>query len=66
MKIILTLVGIVALLLGLLWAGQGMGYVTWHPAGMQPSFMVGDMGWTYKGIALAVVGLVIIWWSRRR
>ena len=66
MKIVLMIVGIVALLVGLLWVGQGMGYITWHPAGMQPSVMVGDMGWTYKGVALAVVGILIIMWARRR
>ena len=65
MKTLLTIVGVIALALGLLWVGQGLGYITWHPANMQPSFMVGDMHWVYYGAALAVLGLFIIGWSRR-
>jgi hypothetical protein len=65
MKTLLLIVGVVALLAGLVWVGQGLGYITWHPAGMAPSFMVGDMHWTYYGAALAVLGLFVIAWSRR-
>ncbi len=65
MKAVLMIVGLIALALGLLWVGQGLGYVTWHPAGMKPSFMIGDMHWTYYGAALAVVGVLIMAWSRR-
>jgi len=65
MKTLLTIVGLVALVLGLIWVGQGMGWLTWHPANMHPSFMVGDMHWTYYGAELAVLGVLIIGWSRR-
>jgi hypothetical protein len=65
MKTVLLIVGILALAAGLVWVGQGLGYITWHPAGMQPSFMVGDMHWTYYGAGLAVLGLLVIAWSRR-
>jgi hypothetical protein len=66
MRTILMIVGVLAFLMGLVWIGQGLGYLTWHPAGMQASFMVGDMHWTYYGAGLAAVGLVIILMARRR
>jgi hypothetical protein len=52
--------------LGLFWAGQGYGLIQWPPHAAGQFTMVGDEGWTYKGTALAVVGLIMIWWSRRR
>ncbi|HEY5337523.1 MAG TPA: hypothetical protein VIJ85_04920 [Rhizomicrobium sp.] len=61
MKTLLMLVGIVALAVGLLWIGQGTGYVHW-PA---TSFMISQMKWAYYGGGLAVLGLIIIGWSRR-
>jgi len=66
MRTLLMIVGVLAFLMGLVWIGQGLGYVTWHPAGMAPSFMVGDMHWTYYGAALAAVGLIVIMLARRR
>jgi hypothetical protein len=66
MRFILMLVGILALLAGIIWAGQGLGYITYTPPGMHPSFMIGDKHWTYYGAALAVVGLLVIMFSRRR
>jgi hypothetical protein len=65
MKTVLLIVGIIALLAGLTWAGQGLGIVTWHPAGSAPSFMVNNHVWIYYGAALAVLGLLVIGWSRR-
>jgi hypothetical protein len=66
MRIVLMIVGVIAFLLGLVWIGQGLGYLTWTPAGMHPSFMIGDMHWTYYGCGLAVLGLIIILYARRR
>ncbi|MGN6515857.1 MAG: hypothetical protein ACTHLR_08450 [Rhizomicrobium sp.] len=65
MKTILLVVGIIALVVGLLWAGQGYGLIQWPPHRPGQFTMVGDMGWTYKGVALAVAGLIAILWSRR-
>jgi NhaP-type Na+/H+ or K+/H+ antiporter len=62
MKTALTLIGIVALAMGLLWMGQGSGYIPW-PAS---SFMISQTVWIYYGAALAVVGLVLIIFARRR
>jgi hypothetical protein len=57
----LTIFGILALLIGLLWIGQGTGIVAWP----QSSFMISQIQWAYYGAALAVVGLVLIWRGRR-
>jgi len=50
------LIGIVLLLAGLVFLGQGSGYFP-YPAS---SFMVGQSRWIYYGGAIAVVGLVLI------
>jgi hypothetical protein len=62
MRIFLTLVGIAALLIGLLWVGQGTGYIHW-PAS---SFMISQMKWAYYGAVLAIVGVLVILYARRR
>jgi len=61
MKTAMLLVGIAAVLLGLLFVGQGLGYVPWP----KTSFMIGEMVWAYRGAAIFVVGLVLIVVSRR-
>ena len=53
--------GVVALLVGLVWIGQGTGVFP-YPA---QSFMINQMPWTWRGALLAVVGIVAIVWSRR-
>jgi hypothetical protein len=58
----LLIFGIAALLIGLLWVGQGSGIVNW-PA---TSFMISQRQWIYYGAALAIVGGVLIIVSRRR
>ena len=60
MKTVLFIIGIVAFLIGLLWIGQGLGYIHW-PAG---TFMTGESRWTIYGAILAVVGLIIMFFSR--
>ena len=61
MKTALTLIGIIALAIGLLWMGQGSGYIPW-PAS---SFMISQTQWIYYGGALAVVGILLIIFARR-
>ncbi len=58
----LLIVGIAAVLVGLLWIGQGTGLVHW-PAS---SFMLDQRVWAAWGAVLAVVGVVLIALSRRR
>jgi hypothetical protein len=61
MRIPFLTLGILALLIGLLWVGQGTGYVNWP----QSSFMIRQIQWAWYGGALAVVGLVLLWRGRR-
>ena len=53
--------GIVAVLLGLLWAGQGSGTIDW-PA---TSPMIDQSQWIIYGALMAIAGLGLIWWARR-
>jgi hypothetical protein len=61
MKAILLIVGLIALVMGLHWIGQGTGIFIW------PSNPVMDNNptWTYVGVGTGLVGLVLIGWSRR-
>lgn len=62
MKTLLLIAGVAALLMGLLWIGQGLGYIHW-PAS---SFMLDQRPWALRGAIAAVVGVVLIVLSRRR
>lgn len=62
MKAALLIVGILAVLMGLLWVGQGLGIVDW-PAS---SLMIDQRPWVTRGALLALVGLILIAASRRR
>ena len=62
MKTALLILGVLGLLVGLLWVGQGAGLVHW-PAS---SFMIDQRPWIVRGAILALVGLVLIVVSRRR
>ena len=62
MKTILLILGIAAVLMGLLWIGQGIGLIMW-PAS---SFMLDQRPWATRGAILAVVGVVLIILARRR
>jgi hypothetical protein len=57
----LLLIGIAALAMGLLWMGQGSGYIPW-PA---ESFMISQVQWVYYGAATAAVGIGLIVIARR-
>jgi len=61
MKTVLTLIGIILLAMGLLFMGQGSGYIPW-PA---TSFMISQIQWVYYGGGIAVVGIILIIISRR-
>jgi hypothetical protein len=62
MKTVLLIVGMLALLAGLLWMGQGAGLVHW-PAS---SFMIDQRPWITRGAILTFVGLILIVLARRR
>jgi len=61
MKAAFLILGILALLIGLLWIGQGTGTINWP----QSSFMIKQTQWAYYGAALAIVGLILIWRAKR-
>ena len=61
MKTVLLILGVLAVLVGLLWVGQGAGWIYW-PAS---SFMIDQRPWITRGVILAVVGVVLILLSRR-
>lgn len=62
MKTVLLIIGIAAVAMGLLWVGQGSGFIHW-PAS---SFMIDQHPWITRGVILAAVGLVLIAVSRVR
>jgi hypothetical protein len=61
MRTALLSIGVIAILIGLIWIGQGTGYFPYPSS----SFMINDIAWAYYGIALAVLGLVAVAVSRR-
>jgi hypothetical protein len=46
----LAVLGVLLLLVGLVWVGQGLGYI-------KGSFMTGDMKWFWIGVGMIVAGL---------
>jgi hypothetical protein len=62
LKGVFAILGVAMILVGGLWALQGLDIVRW-PAS---SFMLGDTTWTRNGIVLAVVGIFLAWFARKR
>ena len=58
---VLLSVGVLMALMGMLWIGQGLGYVHWP----ESSFMLDQRPWADRGAALAVLGLALILVARR-
>jgi hypothetical protein len=61
MRTVVLLAGILLLLLGLLWIGQGTGYFPYPSY----SFMVSEMTWAYRGAGVALAGIIVILLARR-
>ena len=53
----LSIIGFVALAIGLLWIGQGTGVIAWP----RTSFMINQLQWAGYGAVLGAVGLMLIW-----
>ena len=62
MAAVLRIFGILALLMGLLWMGQGAGLIMW-PAS---SFMLAQKVWILWGGALALAGCGLLFLAQRR
>ena len=60
-RMIFTIVGVLALLMGLLWIGQGTGLIRWPSS----SFMIGVSDWVWRGAVLAVGGALMILYGRK-
>jgi uncharacterized membrane protein len=58
---LLLILGLLTLAVGLLWIGQGLGVINWPPS----SFMIKQIQWAGYGMALAALGLVLVWQSKR-
>ena len=63
MRIVTTLVGLLMILSGCVWAMQGLGA---GPAAIMQGPMVNDVHWTYYGAIFAVIGVAEIVWSWMR
>ena len=61
-RTVLTILGVAAVLMGLLWIGRGLGLVRW-PAS---SFMIDVRPWMWRGIVLTLVGVGLLVVARRR
>lgn len=61
MQLALLISGIVLVVVGAVWVGQGTGYFP-YPAS---SFMIDDSKWAYAGAAILALGLLFIASSRR-
>ncbi len=61
MQTLLTFIGIILLIMGFVFMGQGSGFFP-YPAS---SFMINNGKWIYCGGGLAVIGLLLIVFGRR-
>ena len=61
MKTLVLVLGVLALLIGGLWMGQGSGYIPWPKS----SFMIDQRPWIWWGLLLAAVGAAAAFYSRR-
>jgi hypothetical protein len=57
----LSIVGFLALAIGLLWIGQGTGTIRWPSS----SFMINELQWAGYGALLGAIGLILIWQGNR-
>jgi hypothetical protein len=58
-RIVLIVLGVIAVIGGVIWVGQGIGLIP-------GSFMTGDRTWLVIGLIVGVVGIVLIALGLRR
>jgi hypothetical protein len=63
MRIVSTLVGLLMIFMGAVWAMQGLGV---GPQVIMRGFMVNDLHWTVYGVILALLGIGQVVWSNTR
>jgi len=59
MRILAAIIGVLLILVGLVWIGQGLGF-------LKGSVMTGNIMWTWIGIVVAVVGAALAVVALRR
>jgi hypothetical protein len=57
----LFIIGLIALLVGLVWIGQGTGIFPYP----RSSFMINEVQWAYYGAATAIVGFILMVYACR-
>ncbi|MGH6982533.1 MAG: hypothetical protein ACREFC_15130 [Stellaceae bacterium] len=60
-RLVLLIVGVLAVIFGVVWIGQGTGHFPYPKS----SFMIDQMPWAWRGGVLAVIGLIAVFVSRR-
>lgn len=61
LRALIVAIGVLMAAMGLLWIGQGLGYIRW-PAS---SFMIDQSPWITRGAILALCGVALVFWGRR-
>ncbi len=61
LRTILSILGVLIVLTGLVWIGQGSGYFP-YPAS---SFMINQSPWMLRGALTAIAGIILIVVARR-
>ena len=62
MRTVASVIGVLAVLMGLLWIGQGLDIIHWP----ESSFMLDQRIWSIYGAVLSLAGIGLTLWSRRR
>ena len=62
LRALALVIGVLGLLMGLLWMGQGLGLIMWPSS----SFMLAERAWAINGMVLALGGATLVYFSRRR
>jgi hypothetical protein len=62
-RIVSSLLGLLLVLMGLIWIGQGLHV---GPAAIMRGFMVSDKKWALYGLILALFGVGQVVWSNTR
>ncbi len=60
-RLLMVVIGVAALLAGLLFTLQGLGIVHWP----RSSFMLDDRSWAVRGALLVIGGGLMAWFGRR-
>jgi hypothetical protein len=61
MRLTMLIAGVVLILVGAVWIGQGTGYFPYPSS----SFMIDQRKWAYGGVAVLVLGVLLIAFGRR-